>query len=234
MSETRYPNRTNIMLHISKLNKNVRFYSVLFSLLSFTANGQLIEKIKLEVSNIQTIPEAHEYLHSHETLQGYLLELKSGTDTTVLDLELLSTSKGDLIDFDSDDKRTHFFFKTLVTTHVNSFRVKYIYLDNRRLTTQQIDSLRGIIFKRLDNGESFDKLAREYSMDANSSKGGDMGWFEEGRMHSEFELNIKKRKVNEVYTVDIPSNKWYYVVKNSYRPRIDKKISVLYIEINNP
>ena len=211
----------------------MRFTFLIFSLLTLSANAQRIEEIKLELSKVTTLPEAHDYIRNSGKLIGDLLYLKSGTDTTALDVDLLSTEKGDLIDFESEDKKTHYFFKTIVTTYVNSYRIQYIFLDNRKLCLDQIDSLRTIILKRVGDGEPFDQLAREYSMDANAKKGGDMGWVEEGRMHSEFEQTMKRKKLHEVYIVDVPVNKWFYVVKNAHAPRVDKKVTVLWIELPN-
>ena len=43
------------------------------------------------------------------------------------------------------------------------------------------------IIKKLNNGEDFDKLAKEYSTDkATKDKGGDTGWFNTGDMLEEF------------------------------------------------
>jgi parvulin-like peptidyl-prolyl isomerase len=110
--------------------------------------------------------------------------------------------------------------------------VQYIFLDNNKLRIDQIDSLKKIIFGKLENGETFGTLARQYSMDGNSKKNGDLGWFEEGQMMKEFEDKVKSRQSGEVYTVDMSDKKWYYVVKNTHQPRTDRKVVVLYLEIN--
>jgi parvulin-like peptidyl-prolyl isomerase len=211
----------------------MRFYLIFFSLISFSVTGQLIEKTKHDLTAIVTSEQANEYLTNHPSVTGELLELNSRTDTTAFDRKLILTTTGNLISSESEDKQKYFFFKTIETTAVKSFRVQYIFLDGRKLTLAQIDSLRKIILKRLDLGESFDKMAKEYSMDGNSKRGGDLGWFEEGMMRLEFEEGIKSKNTGDVFIIDIPSEKWHYVVRNSHNPRIDKKVKVLYVEIKS-
>jgi len=57
-----------------------------------------------------------------------------------------------------------------------------------------------------------------------------MGWFEDGMLVKEFEDAVKSNEYGQVYKVDVENEKWYYVVKNSHRPKTDKKSIVLYIE----
>jgi parvulin-like peptidyl-prolyl isomerase len=210
----------------------MKLFLPLILLVTFSAQGQSIDEIKSALSKIQTLPEAHEYARS-QNLRGDVVYLVSGIDTTAIDVELIATNKGDVIDFDSDDKKVHFFYKTIVTTYVNSYRLQYIYLNTWKHTIEQVDSTRAVILKRASNGESFDKLAREYSMDVNASKGGDRGWFEQGRMQAAVEDSMKERKLNEVYTIDVPAYKWYYVIKKTHEPRVVKKNTVFWIEIDN-
>jgi parvulin-like peptidyl-prolyl isomerase len=210
----------------------MRLSLIFFVWISATANGQVVEEIKSDLSKIQTTQQAKEYLGKQSSIKGELFELNSGRDTTDMDKELIGENAGHLIDYESEDKKKHYFFKTLSVTQVRSFRVQYIFLDNKKITKEKVDSLKSVIFKRLDNGESFDILAREYSMDINSQKGGDLGWFSEGMMMREFEEKIKRKQTGEIFAVDIPSEKWYYIVRNSHSPRFDKKASVLYVEID--
>lgn len=209
----------------------MRYILIFFTFVSFLVNGQIIKRTKLEISSIQTVLEANEYLANHSsTMTGQLFELSSRADTADFYQKLISMEKGNIIDFAGDNEK-HFFFKTLETRNVKSFRVQYIFLDNKKLTLEKIDSLRRVIFRRLDKGDSFDSLAKEYSIDGNALKGGDLGWFEEGMMNAKFEKSIGSKKTGEIFTVDIPSEKWFYVVRNSHDPRLDKKVTVLYIEV---
>lgn len=66
------------------------------------------------------------------------------------------------------------------------------------------------ILERALKGEDFAKLAQEYSEDeATAKKGGDLGWFEKGRMVPEFD-NVVFDPTFEVGTV------WEYPVKTRY------------------
>lgn len=212
---------------------DIHFILIFILVISFSANAQEIEKTKLDLSTIQNIQQANEYLTNHPSFSGQLYSLNSNVDTTDFDKELLATRTGDLIDFGSENEKKYFFFKTIETTQVKTFRVQYIFLDNKKITLRQIDSLRTIILKRFEHGESFDRLAKEYSMDGNAKNGGDLGWFEEGMMQSEFEAKVKSKKIGEVFTVDIPAEKWYYVVRNSHNPMVGKKVTILYLEIKS-
>ena len=57
------------------------------------------------------------------------------------------------------------------------------------------------ILERLKKGESFDKMAKEFSIDRGSGKrGGDLGFFGRGVMVKPFEaasFNLEKNKISE-------------------------------------
>ncbi|MGI0100595.1 MAG: peptidylprolyl isomerase [Candidatus Micrarchaeaceae archaeon] len=49
------------------------------------------------------------------------------------------------------------------------------------------ESVANEVLEKLKGGESFTKLAGEYSIDGTSRHGGDLGWFGHGMMVREFE-----------------------------------------------
>lgn len=53
-------------------------------------------------------------------------------------------------------------------------------------------SLADFILKQLRGGGNFSALAKEHSICPSKSKGGDLGWFGEGKMVREFETAVKK------------------------------------------
>jgi peptidyl-prolyl cis-trans isomerase SurA len=55
-----------------------------------------------------------------------------------------------------------------------------------------------MIKERLDNGGSFEELARQYSEDGTANKGGDLGWSNPGDMVPEFEKVMNDLAVNQI------------------------------------
>ncbi|MGA7950653.1 MAG: peptidylprolyl isomerase, partial [Thiobacillaceae bacterium] len=54
------------------------------------------------------------------------------------------------------------------------------------------------IRERLENGQKFEDLARQYSEDASASKGGDLGWINPGDTVPEFEKALDALQPNEL------------------------------------
>lgn len=76
--------------------------------------------------------------------------------------------------------------------NVMSVRASHILVD----TKQEADSLKS----RIDKGESFEELAKEYSKCPSGQKGGDLGYFERGQMVPEFDqaaFSLPVGKVSE-------------------------------------
>ncbi len=82
---------------------------------------------------------------------------------------------------------------------------------------------------KLDKGEDFAKLAKEYSTDTGSAQnGGDLGWFGAGKMVPEFEEAAYKLKKNEI-SEPVKSEYGYHIIqlldkkeKESYDKMKDK------------
>lgn len=100
------------------------------------------------------------------------------------------------------------------------FRVSYIFLSSKGSSLEEIDALRNKIINLYNDGTPFSELAKKHSIDFNPKTKGDLGWFLEGRMYPEFENAVKRHKKGDIFTVDIPSRNWYYVVLKTHEDRI--------------
>jgi len=209
----------------------MRIYLATLLFISFGVQAQLVEKTRADLDNIQTLEQAEAYAGAGKGVAAQLVKLTSMKDTTDWNRQLIGLTVGDVLEFESDDKTMYYFVKSLASGVETSYRAQYIYLDNSKLTLQEIDSLRTLILRRLKKGASFDELAKTYSMDRAGKNGGYLEWFQEGMMVPEFEEQIKSHKTGDVYTVDVPENQWYYVVKNTFAPRTDSAATVLYVEV---
>ena len=94
-----------------------------------------------------------------------------------------------------------------------SFRASYIYLDGSKLTFAEVDSVRKVILKKYAGGNSFEDLCDRYTMDKNPNHGAIA--FEQGMMVKEFEDAVRDHLNGDIFTVDVPSKAWYYVVKKT-------------------
>ena len=83
----------------------------------------------------------------------------------------------------------------------------------------------------IENGSDFASLAREFSTDQGSSlQGGDLGWFERGRMVKPFEIAAFNNKIKEVTIV--PSQFGIHIVQTTKRGVETRQVQVAYIVRN--
>jgi peptidyl-prolyl cis-trans isomerase D len=69
------------------------------------------------------------------------------------------------------------------------------------------------ILKQIKNGADFAEMAREHGTDGTSTRGGDLGWFESGKMVAEFETAVfKARKVGLLDDV-VKTQFGYHIIK---------------------
>lgn len=131
-------------------------------------------------------------------------------DTTAAYQRLFAKSVGDTIHY--GDR----IYKCLNVKKALFIRVSYIYLDGRQLKEASYrDSLRNHIIEQYRAGTPFTELHARYNMDGNS-KGGDLGWFLEDYMVKPFSYAALLHRKQDIYTVDVPENKWYYVVLKTF------------------
>jgi parvulin-like peptidyl-prolyl isomerase len=74
------------------------------------------------------------------------------------------------------------------------------------------ESLAKDILEKINKGESFSKLAEEYSIDGSRKKGGDLGFFGNGVMVKDFEkaaFSLKKGEVSRI----VKTQFGYHIIK---------------------
>ena len=83
------------------------------------------------------------------------------------------------------------------------------------------------IKNKLDQGASFEMLAKERSKDATSKKGGDIGYFSKGQLIPEFEEACSKLKVGEISDI-VKTQFGYHIIELNDRksPEVQEFLSV--------
>lgn len=78
-------------------------------------------------------------------------------------------------------------------------RASHILIEkNEDRTAEETEALVAEVQKKLDEGEDFAELAKEYSDDGSAANGGDLGYFTTGRMVKEFEDSAFSLEEGEV------------------------------------
>ncbi len=83
--------------------------------------------------------------------------------------------------------------------------------DKQKAENEALNKAKEII-KKLDNGEKFADLAKEYSKDSSASDGGNLGYFNRGEMVSEFEDAAVALKVNEYTKEPVKTQFGYHII----------------------
>ena len=70
------------------------------------------------------------------------------------------------------------------------------------------------LYERVRRGESFQSLAHQYSTCPSKAKGGDLGWFGEGKMVAPFENAVRKMSVGAV-SKPVKTQFGYHIIRKT-------------------
>lgn len=197
--------------------------SILFCLCSL---GQTREKVKEELKNINSIEELDKLRKIHPDWQIDVIELNSNKED--ISSKLDSLEKGETITIKEGSEL--FTYKLLESQKIKEFRVSHIYLNGRELSMKYIDSIRTVILDKYNKGVSFADLSKQYA--SYKKPFYDLGWFKENTMVPEFEDAVKEHKKGDVFRLDIPSKRWYYVVLKTFDDRETRILKLIKIKCN--
>lgn len=206
------------------MNKLLLIFSSL--MLSFNFNAQSLKQVTKVLKSVESFDEL-------KALKAKYPNWSISIDKTLLSDSVavpavLTAKKGDLVKKQHNAKAPTFLVKVLTIEDEELCKVKYIFLDGKKYSKTEIDSIRTIIIQRYTDGEDFEKLVKEYNMDGNPT--GDLGWFYQGMMVDEFDKAVRKRLKGEIVNVDVDSHKWYYVVLKNHDNKIEKAINGIKIQ----
>lgn len=178
------------------------WYFLLF--IFFVACEQSSESEEKVLKQASTIQEAYDLAGKYPFLK--LRTLSNTKDTTALDKQLFKMKIGEIATIEGTS------YKVIKDTGNYTLRASYIYIDGAKV--KKTDSLQQLILKQYKAGTPFETLVDKYNMDGNT-KHGDTGPFQAGMMVKEFEDAVRNHENGDVFTLDIPDRKWYYVVKKT-------------------
>ena len=197
--------------------KNITFLFLIFSFLNLYS-----QNIKDKLDNVNTIELAEKFVTDNPELNPEIFTISPEIDTLNIRAHFKTLKDGDILNEDGN------IFKVITVSKKNAFRVSYIYLDASKLSLTEIGQLRPKIINQYKKGTTFSDLAKKYTMDGSMT--GDLNWFTEGMMVPEFENAIKSHKKGEIFTVDVPENKWYYVTLKTYEDKAVNEITILKVK----
>jgi parvulin-like peptidyl-prolyl isomerase len=186
-------------------------------------------KFEKALDSVTSIEKAQRYINSAERRKNKIITFNEEKHKSKLAKELLKLAKGSTKVIKREGENIH--YKILEKRKITYYRVSYMFLDGKELSISSIEKLRPQIIEKLKRGVPFKDLAMQYSMDNNKKRGGDSGWFTYGDMLPEFEQQVMNdnHKVNDIFTVNVESNQWYYIVKKTYDKKDIAEIKVLKI-----
>lgn len=198
---------------------------ILLFLLSFSISAQ--KKLKKELDSVTTVERAQRFINSTNGWKNKIITFNEEKHKTKLSEDLLNLSNGGHKVIRKETENIH--YKVLEKNEIIYYRVSYILLDGKEFSISSIEKLRPQIIAKHKRGIPFKDLAIQYSMDNNKTRGGDSGWFTYGDMLPEFEQKVMNdnHQVDDIFTVNVESNQWYYVVKKTYDKKSITEIKVL-------
>jgi len=201
--------------------KKLLLFTFLLSI-SLTAQDNVIK----DFDSIINIEEAKNYIKSKNSKKNKIITFNEEKHQTALAIDLFKNGSS-TVKTDLEKIKYKVIEKNTATYH----RVSYIFFDGLKMTVSEINTLRNKIMTKYKEGTPFKMLAKQYSMDDNANRGGDLGWFEAHLTHSSFEAEITSNlyKVDDVFPIDIVQKQWYYLVLKTHEPKKIKEIKVLKI-----
>ena len=182
-----------------------------------------------ELAFVENTEQAENYLTTNNKKGNKFIVFNEEKHKTALAKDLFELGKTGVKVVRTEYQKTY--YKIIDKTEIPHYRASYIFLDGNKLDASEINKLQQTIIAKFNRGMSFNDLAKQYSMDDNANKGGDLGWFTLGEIHPIFEDEIVNNNQNlgDIFTLEIASKQWHYIILKTHKPKQIAEIKVLKI-----
>lgn len=209
-----------------------KFLAIFFVMLSSLVSAQTEMEVKKQLTDIHSSEDLNGLIDAFPNWEIAMMHLSK--DDIGEDLSPLFTEEMGTIVVRTEEKTgATYLFKSIEMDQMNSYRAKHIYFDGRRMHKEEIDKHRNQIIQEYRNGTSFTELYKKYAIHQGQAVDGDVGWFKEMTMAAAYEEAVKSHQKGDVFSVDIPSHNWYYLVLKTHDNRVEYKLSVICVKVEN-
>ena len=200
-------------------------YIALFLITSITTAQNSFEK---ELDSIQDETQATKFLETHKSSKGQMFVFNKEKHKTQLAKDLFKMGKGGSKVIATERDKIH--YKIIDKYEIPYHRYSYVYLDGREKSVSEMKQLQSKIISKYNEGFRFKDLAKMYSMDANANRGGDLGWFTQGKSTTELEDTIiNENDGQDIFTLEFLDKQAYYVVVRTHPTKFIEEIKVLQV-----
>lgn len=192
---------------------------------SITAQKMTIAQMKIELEKSPNSP-----LYAKD-----ILKKKFKLDTIVVTRTTIFNSMADSLAYKGKVKKVYgpfeqngsrFLVQILAKSPNVFYRISQVYIDTALFSYKYADSLGNLILEKTKNGsESFEQLARTYSMGGETITSGDLGWVAGGVLLPAIEREVIKRKKGEVFK--IWSRKGLHIIKKTEDSKQDTGFALM-------
>lgn len=193
----------------------------------FTTVAVAQKDFEKSLDSIQTLDDVNLFFKKNKTAKGKVIVFNKEKHNTRMAEDIFKMSVGSKKYFKDSPQKTY--YKVIEKYEIPYYRVSVVYLDGNKKSMDEINSIRKKVTAMYNDGYMFHDLAKQYSMDNTAKQGGDMGWFTNGDLHPEFEKPIVEGNysADDIFMIDIPEIKAYYVVLITQPKKMIEEAKVL-------
>ena len=170
-----------------------------------------VKKLNIEVTDEEIeaeLTEMEEYYGGEEEFKNFLTyvgysydDIKNDTETNIKLKKLLAP----YIEITDEEKKEYFESNKVSFDQPEQVKASHILVETKEIADE--------VKSKLNDGEDFAKLAKEYSKDlSNSENGGDLGYFGRGQMVAPFEETVFSMEINEI-SEPVETNFGFHIIK---------------------